>query len=1083
MKKNLGLSFLSCFLPCLFFSLFGSNILAQNASLNISGSINAGDTLSYDKILYDFESGAQGWEKVGTNVDSVYSTQSGQAIPPFNGNYLWYETNATNAPSDFRAAEVTTGGIDLLNNYLVGAVRTWGLTPTNNFILKIKVWGPTEADTVSAIDTIHADDWYFFSLNLSNWQYADNITKLWIGIANRDTGSLPAAWIGKCAIDQIGLKSKQGGISIPYAFKGSLYIIGSKRTNDSLLVDKSLFTFEGNNQGWTTGNGTIDSVSTQSSLNTFTSYEGEKMLVVYPNAETQLRVDYRSAQVTLDNVIDLTNDVLVGAVLTEGAGPYAKKYSLKIKLWSIFGDSATASTNIDDENWNFFALDVSSWSHANSVNKIWIGCASSDPDSMVSPNTVPYWGGRFLIDNIGIKNKRANFTQTTPIVINNSSWFAIDGLGRPLPTYNEVGPPNANKYVGVFYFVWHSTPGAGGGNEVYDNTKLIQANPDNPAYGPRYSFHWWGEPEAGYYRADDPWVIRRNLQMLSDAGVDFLYFDVSNGVTYLNVVNTLCSISMQMRREGIKTPYVVFLTHANSGTVINELYNSFYSNFEFSPLWFIWEGKPLILGDSTDATLSTEAKEFFTFRNSWAWMDPTKPDQWQWIDNYPQDYGWHLNAQKPEQIPVAVASHPVNNIGESYHDGAEPPINKYKLTEFTGQGLHFAEQWERALEVDPSVVMVTGWNEWIAQRFVAPGDGNPDFLGQPAINAPASSYFVDNYNAEFNRDIEPMKGGYTDNHYYQLVQYIRRFKGMAQPQPISKKTIKINGDFSEWLDVTPTFSDSKGDTEHRDFYRYDKKEIYVNNTGRNDIVESKATYDNDMIYFYVQTADNLTPYTDKNWMLLFIDSDKNHATGWEGYDYVVNLNVKSDSVSTLSEWRNSDSIWVEVSDLNYKVKGNQMEIGIPKSLIGQNSNDVSFYFHWADNIQKLNDITEFFLNGDSAPNRRFNYYFESSLPTDVSADKNQIPNRYVLMQNYPNPFNPSTTIKYTIPKSGVVEINVYNILGQLVKRLVNSMQKAGSYSIVWDGKNDFGQNVSSGVYIYTMKSNSYFQLKKMILLK
>ena len=61
------------------------------------------------------------------------------------------------------------------------------------------------------------------------------------------------------------------------------------------------------------------------------------------------------------------------------------------------------------------------------------------------------------------------------------------------------------------------------GAAIYDNSKLLQKNPNNPAYGPHNAFHWWGVPKAGYYHAKDPWVIRRNLQMLSDADVDFLY--------------------------------------------------------------------------------------------------------------------------------------------------------------------------------------------------------------------------------------------------------------------------------------------------------------------------------------------------------------------------------------------------------------------------------------------------------------------------------------------------------------------------------------------------------------------------------
>ncbi len=421
----------------------------------------------------------------------------------------------------------------------------------------------------------------------------------------------------------------------------------------------------------------------------------------------------------------------------------------------------------------------------------------------------------------------------------------------------------------------------------------------------------------------------------------------------------------------------------------------------------------------------------------------------------------------------------MNDIGESYHDGVEPPLNQYKLTQFTGQGLDFAEQWRRALQVDPPVMMVTGWNEWMAQRFIAPADGNPNFLGRPATEAPDSTFFVDNYNAEFNCDMESMKGGYTDNHYYQLVANTRHYKGVP-PVPASNgpRNISIDGNFSDWTNVQPVFYDPKGDTEHRNFYGYDRNEIYVNNTGRNDIVQSRVAYDSSNIYFYVKTDSALTPYTDKNWMLLFIDSDTNHSTGWEGYDYVVNLNVKSDSITTLARWNGQDSSWDETSELKYQYTGNQMEIRLPRNLINQTGKDISFYFHWADNIQKLNDITEFFIDGDSAPDRRFNYHFTTiQTPTSVKETYQQ-PKSFSLSQNYPNPFNPTTVIKYSVPRNGYVTLKIYNLMGQLVATLVNGQLSAGSYKTDFDAS-----KLSSGVYFYKLNVDGFMMTKKMMLLK
>ncbi len=103
--------------------------------------------------------------------------------------------------------------------------------------------------------------------------------------------------------------------------------------------------------------------------------------------------------------------------------------------------------------------------------------------------------------------------------------------------------------------------------------------------------------------------------------------------------------------------------------------------------------------------------------------------------------------------------------------------------------------------------------------------------------------------------------------------------------------------------------------------------------------------------------------------------------------------------------------------------------------------------------------------------------------TDVQDKIVQSPVKYELGQNYPNPFNPTTTIKFRIASPGHVTLRVYDILGRLVASLVNQNKTAGNYSVVWNGRNEFDQAVSSGIYFYRMKANDFIQTKKMILLK
>jgi len=94
-----------------------------------------------------------------------------------------------------------------------------------------------------------------------------------------------------------------------------------------------------------------------------------------------------------------------------------------------------------------------------------------------------------------------------------------------------------------------------------------------------------------------------------------------------------------------------------------------------------------------------------------------------------------------------------------------------------------------------------------------------------------------------------------------------------------------------------------------------------------------------------------------------------------------------------------------------------------------------------------------------------------------------IPDQYQLFQNYPNPFNPTTTIRYTLPENGQVNLTIYDQLGRQVKTLVNQSQTAGEYQVQWDGRDDNGRLMSSGLYFLTIKSGSFKQTEKLVLLK
>ncbi len=98
--------------------------------------------------------------------------------------------------------------------------------------------------------------------------------------------------------------------------------------------------------------------------------------------------------------------------------------------------------------------------------------------------------------------------------------------------------------------------------------------------------------------------------------------------------------------------------------------------------------------------------------------------------------------------------------------------------------------------------------------------------------------------------------------------------------------------------------------------------------------------------------------------------------------------------------------------------------------------------------------------------------------TDVNKENGNIPTNFELKQNYPNPFNPTTNIEYSLPQKSFVQLNVYNILGMKVAELVNAQQGAGSYHVSFDAS-----KLSSGLYIYEIRTNRFIQSRKMMLLK
>lgn len=544
------------------------------------------------------------------------------------------------------------------------------------------------------------------------------------------------------------------------------------------------------------------------------------------------------------------------------------------------------------------------------------------------------------------------------------------------------------KKVGIFYFVLIGAHGydiGGGTGEIvppkasdfkspYDISELEKGKTDisQIEFGPTGAMHYWGKPYLDYYVGNDEWVIRKHAQWLATAGVDIIFIDLTNGYPYVKTLQTLFDIYLDLISTGAKVPQISFVLNANPEKVLPSLVE-FYTNKKYSSLWYYFEGKPFLLAPKD---CRARYKNLLSFRYCWFdthgkagnWWDDSG-DCWTWGDLSPQ-------TEVQEEMSVLAGSHANWNIGRSftgdnYGAGFQPETS---TEEMRAKGIFFHNQFDRVLQCDPDLVFITGWNEWVAQRQIA--NVKMPFLGR-TIDV-GDLYFVDCYNHEFSRDIEPCANDFKDIYYYYMADYIRRYKGIKPVSAVKEKTnIKIDGKFDDWLSVPAKYVDYIGDTTPRNHFGFGFKNIKLeNNTGRNDIKCCKIATDGESAYFYVETVSKLTPHTDNDWMKLFIEVLDSQAPAWEGFQFVVNRESPRNSNFAQLERSNGGWSWEKIDDVPYSYKDNKLELAIPLlSLDIESARTFTIDFKWVDNAISDGDICTAMSDGDSAPDNRWRYRF------------------------------------------------------------------------------------------------------------
>ena len=604
--------------------------------------------------------------------------------------------------------------------------------------------------------------------------------------------------------------------------------------------------------------------------------------------------------------------------------------------------------------------------------------------------------------------------------VNPSKWVAVDGLGRSIS--NNINVPQKNRYVGMFYWTWHV---GNNGNAAYNVNNIIKQNPtrvhDFNWWNSNYpaNSYWWNEPIYGYYLEVDDYVLRKHAELLADAMVDFVVFDCTNGaLTWQVAYENLLKVWKEAQNDGIKVPKIAFMlpfSYSNNSykslmDIYNNLYSPVSSNYQkYHDLFFYYNSKPLLLMDSNKAPADVQAiLNNFTVRkvnSSYFKTGGLYTGEWDWLSTYPQAYYLKGN-NYIEQTSVSVAQNASytnntltamngNNImGRSYAKGNYSYSYTYRNSLITVSnsivgnsikssnpslyGRNFQQQWDYALSLDPEVIFVTGWNEWIMGRFEK---------WQGVTNA-----FPDQYNDEYSRDIEPSNGELKDNYYYQLVSNIRKYKGaLKETEQLQPVTIDITKT-SDWdnANIINYNHYVGGKRRDSDGYGIATKLHYNNDTFRNDIVKAKVSYDSYYIYFYVETKDNLSSYTDNNFMRLLIDTKSsitnNDTDNWEEFEYIVNRDKATERTMTLEK---STGGWNfnKVGDVEYTINSNILQIAIPRKYLGMISDNISFNFKWCDNNLDNGDIMSIYTNGDAAPSGRFAFQFNGTEKYDDTKEK------------------------------------------------------------------------------------------------
>ena len=577
-----------------------------------------------------------------------------------------------------------------------------------------------------------------------------------------------------------------------------------------------------------------------------------------------------------------------------------------------------------------------------------------------------------------------------------SQLAGTDALGRKI---TPAQGRKQNKYVGIYYFMWHGYHT----QKIYDTSKILEkyengivGNPENPLWevdpaspyydasvSPNTEFHYWSEPLYGYYNSEDPWIARRHLELLSFADVDYLLLDYTNTVIYERATNVLIQTILEMQKEGWDVPQIAFMLPIDSqlsAQTYAGIYEEYISKPENANAFFTADletnpsGKPLVTGSLSEDIENIDACWYIPLQ--WPGR-PYDDDGLPWMD-WARDNIQHNHDGK---MCVSIAQHtngvwssdPYLYPGKQFFRGrgwvSSDPLDNGADEENVLKGTNFQFQWDNVFnsEEEVNMVVVTGWNEWIAQK---------QSTLQNTYHTELRAVFVDSFNMPYSRDAEMMAGGYGDNYYLQLVQNIRKFKydtvdsGAVENE---RQTVDITKGSSEWTAISRVYLDAAGEVIRRNCKSVDPSLVYTDTTNRNDVVSLKMVNDGENLYIRVETKSPVTEYEegDEEWMNVYIATGA--SGGWENYNYIVNRWPNADGTTSVQKL--NGTVLEEAGAARYFCQGNYIFYEIPLSALGVTAGD-EIQLKITDNIQNFMDIDDFYVSGEAAPIGRINFAYK-----------------------------------------------------------------------------------------------------------